>query len=312
MKIVICEKCHTKNRVRGHADNQRPVCGKCGAVLKGNFLSSVILISLTAVIVFVIVKTPDLIGKDFSNLITDEARKTEILKEEHEYEFTTKESSLKEELSATDPKDLQRRASKHYKTLFESRKSYDAEFALTDREKAQLRMRELSSDTTKSLYEKIKLLAKEASPKDAVIKTKESMSGIILDIEFDMSSMTTGELGTRTKHRTKDSLRKETISLISRVTNDVFVFSKGLNIGSIIIGCRHYTIIIDKYGNPIKDEYGSIKEENTLLYKMSIEKSKIQLLSNNPFLKSFSTSKDLKVEEDNFKSITITTERTRI
>ena len=171
-------------------------------------------------------------------------------------------------------------------------------------------MRELSSDTTKSLYEKIKLLAKEASPKNADIKIKESMSGIILDIEFDMSSMTTGELGTSTKHHTIDSLRKETISLISRVTNDVFVFSKGLNIASIIVGCRHYTITSDEYNNPIKDRYGSIKKENTLLYKMSIEKSKIQLLSNNPFLKSFSTRKYLRVEEDNFRSITI--ERTRI
>jgi len=79
----------------------------------------------------------------------------------------------------------------------------------------------------------IKAVALEASPKGSDIDVDESLQGLSLRIDFDMSSMTSGEHGTRTKHTTKESLKKEVITLISRVTNDVFQFCRDFDLEAI-------------------------------------------------------------------------------
>ena len=112
-----------------------------------------------------------------------------------------------------------------------------------------------------------------------------------------MSSMTLGEYGTRTKHRTKDSLRKEVISLISRATNDIFEFCKDLDLSAIHVGCRHYV----KTTSP----YGTTRDENMILYKISIQKNRIPRVASNPFLDVYSTTKYFEVAEDNFADIEI-------
>ena len=221
------------------------------------------LITLIVVVVFGIMVTPNLMRKDFSLLIATEAQKTELLKEEYEKKLDAKKTLLEKELLGINPRYLKQEATKNYKVLLEARKSFDKRFALSPREKAQLRMRNLSSDSTKSFHDAIRLVAREASPAGADINVHESSKGITLHIDFDMSSMTSGEQGTRTKHHTKDSLRKEVISLISRVTNDIFQFCRGLNIASIYVGCRHYVTV--SYPD------GSKKDENVVLYKISVE-----------------------------------------
>lgn len=317
MKIVECPKCAVKNRINKHHDGLQPICSRCGAVLfQENHEQSIdttlqksifstyltfILITLIVAVVYGIIVTPNMMRKDFSLLIATEAQKSELLKEQHENELAAKKTSLEKELMGIDAQDLKQKATENYKVLLEARKSFDKRFALSPREKAQLRMRNLSSDSTKSFHDVIRSVAQEASPVGADIRVHESSKGIDLHIDFDMSSMTSGEHGTRTKHHTKDSLRKEVVSLISRVTNDIFQFCSGLNISSIYVGCRHY--VTTSYPD------GSTKEENIVLYKIRIQENQIPQLTNDPFLDIYSTTKYFKVDEDNFDEIEIKSTR---
>jgi ribosomal protein S27AE len=317
MQIVECPKCAAKNRINSYSDDMRPICGRCGASLfqkkqeppinpppqknRSSFFLSTILILLIVAVAYGIMVTPDLMQKDFSKLIAAEAEKTVILKKRYEDELAAKKASLDKELAAIDAQDLRRRSTKNYKMLFEARKSFDKRFALSPREKTQLRMRNLSSDSTKSFHDAIRSVANEASPIGADISVHESSKGISLHIDFDMSSMTSGEHGTRTKHHTKDSLRKEVVSLISRVTNDIFQFCRGLNISTIYVGCRHY--VTTSYPD------GSERERNMVLYKIRIQENQIPQLTNDPFLDIYSTTKYFKVDEDNFDEIQIKSSR---
>ena len=317
MQIIECPKCGVKNRINSYSDDLRPICGHCGASLfqkkqesplnppprknRSSFFLSTILILLIVIVAYGIMVTPDLMRKDFFQLIAAEAEKTVILKKRYEDELASKKASLDKELAAIDAQDLRRRSTKNYKMLFEARKSFDKRFALSPREKTQLRMRNLSSDSTKSFHDAIRSVAKEASPIGADISVHESSKGIALHIDFDMSSMTSGEHGTRTKHHTKDSLRKEVVSLISRVTNDIFQFCRGLNISTIYVGCRHY--VTTSYPD------GSERERNMVLYKIRIQENQIPQLTNDPFLDIYSTTKYFKVDEDNFDEIEIKSSR---
>lgn len=224
-----------------------------------------------------------------------------MLEKQYEDELATKKAVLEKELASINTQKLRQKATQNYKALFEARKSFDKRYALSVREKAQLRMRNLSSDSTKSFHDAIRSVAKEASPIGADISVQESSKGIALHIDFDMSSMTSGEHGTRTKHHTKDSLRKEVVSLISRVTNDIFQFCKELNISTVYVGCRHY--VTTSYPD------GTEKEENMVLYKIRIQENQIPQLTNDPFLDIYSTTKYFKVNEDNFEEIEIKTSR---
>lgn len=261
-----------------------------------------VILSVSIVIVIVgicyaIAVTPKILTKDYSEIISKEEDKTASLKQEQEEELNKVEAELQEELSLVDAEKLRLEAVQNYKSIFDGRQSFNKRYALTPREKTQLRMRELASDSAKSYHQAISSVAQEASPKGADIRTTESLRGIALHIDFDMASMTSGELGSRTKHETKESLKKEVLSLISRVNNDVFQFCKDLELDTIHIGCRHHVDV--NYPD------GSKKVENTMLYKISIKKSEIQNLSNNPFLDIYSVTQYLKVEEDNFSEIEI-------
>lgn len=317
MQIIECPKCAVKNRINSYPDDLTPICGRCGASLsqkkqepainpppqknRSSFFLLTILIVLIVAVAYGIMVTPDLMRKDFSKLIAAEAEKTVILEKRYEDELAAKKTSLDKELAAIDAQDLRRRSTKNYKMLFEARKSFDKRFALSPREKTQLRMLNLSSDSAKSFHDAIRSVAKEASPIGTDISVHESSKGIALHIDFDMSSMTSGEHGTRTKHHTKDSLRKEVVSLISRVTKDIFQFCRGLNISTIYVGCRHY----------VKTSYpdGSEREENIVLYKIRIQENQIPQLTNDPFLDIYSTTKYFKVDEDNFDEIEIKSSR---
>ncbi len=318
MQIVECPKCAVKNRISTDSDGMKPICGRCGAALfqenheelidsppqkpKFSTFLTFILIALIVSVIYGIIVTPNLMRKDFSLLTAAEAQKTDLLKKQLENEFSAKKAKLGKELAAIDAQDLQLKATQNYKEIFEARKSFDKRFALSPREKAQLRMRNLSSDSTKSFHDAIRSVAQEASPEGADIIVQESSKGIALHIDFDMSSMTSGEHGTRTKHHTKDSLRKEVVHLISRVTNDIFQFCRDLNISSIHVGCRHY----------VRTTYpqGATKDENIVLYKIRIKKTSVQQLQSNPYLDIYSTTKYFEIDEDNFDGIEIITSRT--
>ena len=313
-EIVICPNCLTKNRIRAYSSNKLPVCGRCKSSLIKSDSSrtnsnredkttpknkSAILFYVAALLVVccAIILTSRFLTVDFSDLIESENQKTSLLIKKQDKFLSDLEIKLNEELSAVDANKLRQKALRSYRNILDARSSFDMKYALTQREKALLNMRNLSSDSNKSYHQAIKAVAKEASPQGAEIKVSESSSGISLFIDFDMSSMTSGESGTRTKHNTKESLKKEVGTLISRVTNDVYQFCKTLDLKKIYIGCRHY----------VRTQYsdGSEKNENTILYKVFIETDKIAKLSNNPFLDTYSTKKYFQVQEDNFSDIEI-------
>jgi len=305
IEIIPCKECGAKNRIKLHSANLRPVCGRCGkslsygtrpSVLVNILWNSVLLIALVGVVCGTIF-TPSLLSKDFSELIAIEDSKTGELRKNEEKKLIDLESQLKAELAQIDPARLHDEAAAYYEAILDARESYDKRYALTPREKAQLRMREFASDSAKSYRDSIKAVALEASPKGSDIGVVESLQGMTLRIDFDMSSMTSGEHGTRTKHNTKDTLKKEVITLISRATNDLFQFCKDFDLQAIYVGCRHF----------VSTEYpdGSSRDENTILYKIRIRKEQMPELLNNPFLDVYSTTQYFEIEEDNFENIEI-------
>jgi hypothetical protein len=311
--IILCPACGAKNRIESHSDRLQPICGYCGATLPEilisperprakktsnfNIVFNIILCLACVSVVYGMVITPSKLKKDFSELIAEEQEKTELYRQDQEENIIEIEKQLKQDAGQIDPVALRRHATDYYKRILQGRKLYNESYALTIREKALLRMRALASDTTKSYHEVIKNVAQETSPKGADIQVQESSRGLALQIDFDMSSVTSGEHGTRTKHHTKKSLKKEVISLISRVTNDLFIFCKNLDLETIHVGCRHY--VQTKYPSGIR------KDENMILYKILIRKNRIATLSDNPFLDIYSTTQYFEIEEDNFENIEI-------
>jgi hypothetical protein len=217
-------------------------------------------------------------------------------------EFSKKKESLQEryakEIQSINPVQLKLKADEHYSKIWDERRNYESKYAITLREKAQLEMLSLSKDKTRSIEDIISGIAAKAAPRNSTINVHALSNGYGLDIDFDMSEVSSGEGGTRTKHQSVDSLRKDVIRLISKVTNDVYQFCQKLDLEYISIGCRRY---VRQY-----NEYKSYSgEANTVLYKIRIEKKDLYELSNNPFLDTYSTTKYFKVEEDEFSIITI-------
>jgi ribosomal protein S27AE len=313
--IIQCPNCGTKNRIGEHSGSLRPICGRCRTPLESSpspsrsarashartssrLFNALIIVALVGVSYGIMV-TPRILKKDYPDLIAREQEKTARLETEEDKHLAEVEARLQKELSRVDAAKLRQEAVQAYKCILDSRKSFGKKYALTPREKAQLRMRNLATDATKSYHQAIKAIAEEASPRGADMRVSESFRGIALHIDFDMSSMTSGEHGIRTKHHTKESLKKEVVSLISRVTNDLFQFCKDTELETIHVGCRHY--VRTRYPS------GKTKDENTVLFRILIRKSRLPDLSHNPFLDIYSTTRYFEVGEDNFANIEIIT-----
>jgi len=315
--IIICNKCGAKNRIGPHPASLQPRCARCKTKLLlsseisekkyrqpvtfFNVICSTSIVFTIVGVCYAMMVMPIIMAKDYSVIIGKEEDKTTSLKEEQNKQFIEVELQLQKELSEIDAEELRHKAFLSYESILNARRSFDRRYALTPREKSQLRMREIAGDSTKSYDQAVIAVAKETSPKGSDVKVSRTLRGTVLHIDFDMASMTSGEQGTRTKHHTKESFKKEVVSLISKVTNDVFQFCKDLDLDTIHVGCRHHVEVSNPNGSNIV--------ENMMLYKISVEKSKAQNLSNNPFLDIYSTTQYLKVEDDNFSEIEITTER---
>lgn len=218
-----------------------------------------------------------------------------------ESDFSVEIRILKEDcarqLAAVDVRKLTKESNEHYAQIMEERKSYNRKYAITPREKIQLEMLTLANDSAKTLGDMVESVARKTAPKNSEIRANTIASGIVLDIDFDMSQLTSGEEGTRTKHKTIDSLRKEVIRLISQVTTDVYEFCRDIDIDRISIGCKHF----------VNQEYAleQSQVENKIIYKVSLVRKDIKQLEHNPFLDTYSVSKDFKVEIDEFPNLTI-------
>lgn len=313
--IIQCPHCMTLNNVENCPNGARPLCSKCkiplGGVRKskkalpskmGHALSTLLLIG-SAFFTFLMLQAPAKYHVDFSDVEAEELAKTKVEKNKSDDQLRQLELSLQAEVNNISEKTLRITATDHYHAILEGRRAFDKQYALTLREKAQLRMVELASESSINYRDSIASVAKEAAPHEADVNVilDPYTDNFALHIDFDMSSMTSGEHGTRTKHHTKESLKNEVETLISRVTTDIYVFCKDLNIHTIHVGCRH--MVRTTYPN------GRTADENTMLYKIKIPRNQVKSLSSNPFLHSYSTRKYWNVDADNFEDIYISTTR---
>jgi len=311
--IVSCPECGQKLRLPIYEDKKlrvtcpNPKCKKVFSFDCKKYRARQKLILLGTTIACFIVLAVVII----SSVFLLDRRNVFITEVKNEYEsqfkkiqdgFTRENISIKEsydnEIKKIDVVVLKTQAAEHYKKIWEERKSYSSKYAITSREKAQLEMLALSKDKTKSIEDVIRGIAIKAAPNHSTVNVLSSASGYSLDIDFDMSELSSGEEGTRTKHDSIDSLKKEIIRLVSKVTNDVFEFCQNMGLKSISIGCRHYVRQYDESSTYIDDI-------NEILYKISLNKKDLGELKDNPFLETYLTTKYFKVEIDEFPNLSL-------
>jgi len=313
-KVVIpCPKCGQKLRLPVYEDKKlrvacpNPKCKKEFSFDYKKYRARQKFTLLFAIIVCLIILAADIITPVF---LLDK-RHVFITKVQNGYEsqikkiqdeFTKEKISLKEsydnEIKKIDVVVLKTQASEHYKKILDDRKSYSSKYAITPREKAQLEMLALSKDKAKSIEDIIRGVAIKAAPDNSTVNVLPSGPGYSLDIDFDMSELSPGEKGTRTKHISIDSLKKDVIRLVSKVTNDVFEFCQNMDLESISIGCRHYVRQYD-------EGKISIGNTNDILYKIRLNKKDLRELKDNPFLDTYLTTKYFTVEIDDFPNLEI-------
>ena len=313
-KVVIpCPECRQKLRLPVHEDKKLRVtcpnpkckkeflfdCKKYRARQKLILLGTIIacFIILSAVII-----APIFLLDKGNVFITKVQNEYESQFEKIQDEFTKEKISLEKnydsEIKKIDVVVLKTQATKHYEKIWDERKSYSNKYAVTPREKAQLEMLALSEDKTKTIKDIIRGIAIKAAPDNSTVNILSSDSGYSLDIDFDMSELSSGEKGTRTKHDSIDSLKKEVIRLVSKVTNDVFEFCQNMDLESISIGCRHY---VRQYN----EENIHIEDINLIIYKICLDKKDLGELKDNPFLDIYFTTKYFTVEIDDFPNLEI-------
>jgi hypothetical protein len=309
--VIVCPQCNQKLRVPIFENKKlRITCSKCKEefffdsrkYINKQKISFMMIIILCLVVLVADIIAPILIISKNHNYLPGIKSKYEHQIKDMQDNFVVTKEELKvnydNEVNKINPLELRKKAVEHYEKIWADRKGYDTKYAITPREKSQLEMLALSKDNTKSIEDIIKRIAIKAAPRNSTINVFPSGGGYNLDIDFDMSELTSGEEGTRTKHDTIDSLKKDVVRLISKVTNDVYQFCQNLDLDSISIGCRHFVEQYDKY----KIHRG---QENEILYKIRLEKKNLKDLKNNPFLDTYSTTKYFTVKVDRFSNIKI-------
>jgi len=310
--IIACPKCNQKLRVPVLQNKRLKItCQKCGKSFtfdckKYRFNQklktwNIVVLCLLLFIAESIFPFYLASRKDSSSIRIKNEYENKISKMQSN--FIEERRKLKErydaEIAQINVAELNTKAKEHYEEIWGKRKNLDTKYAITPREKAQLEMLALSKDKTKSIEDIIRSIALKAAPRNSTINVHASSMGYNLDIDFDMSELTTGEEGTRTKHNTVDSLKRDVIRLISKVTNDVYQFCQNLDLESIAIGCRHF---VNQYMGEYKVSMG---KENIILYKVRLDRKDLSQLKNNPFLDTYSTTRYFKIEEDDFPNLKI-------
>ncbi len=224
-------------------------------------------------------------------------KKIKEIENDFSQEIITLKNTYAKEIAKVNKYRLRESAITHYTKIWQERKNYNSRYAITPREKAQLEMLALAKEKTEPIEKIIRNITRKAAPKNSEISTYTTSAGIRLDINFDMSELTSGERGVRTKHSTINSLKKETIRLISKVTNDVYEFCRDLDLETIAIGCKHFV--------NIEYEDGSSMKENIIIYKVRLDRKSIKKLEHNPFLDIYSTTKYFQIEKDDFPNLSI-------
>ena len=310
-QIIQCSHCGAKNRLPAKASMVNARCGRCHRPFVAEFKYKdfsqnkifwrlgrrtipIWIWLMTWVVLGVgIIYVPELISTNPSELAAVNQERLESIQNDLNAEFLRQKQDYEEKLGEIDPFELASRAKTTYQEEFLARRSFDQRYALSQRERTQLRLQSLASDTSQTIQAVLRTVALEAAPRGSSAQVRPSEMGLVLKIEFDMGSMVAGESTARTRHQTLDSLKNEVISLISRVTNDVFLVCRDFPLNEIQVGCLR-TVYTDTNHRTT---------EKILLYQIKISAETFNIDSNNPFLDFYATENNMIVLSDNFHTL---------
>ncbi|MFH1621704.1 MAG: hypothetical protein ABIA97_01085 [Candidatus Omnitrophota bacterium] len=311
-KIVVkCKKCRKRLRLPLFPDSlleiKCPSCGfkfefNCRRFRKSQQIRKIAVVFLIPIFLFIdvffAVLLVNKLDKNVLNLEMSYKERIQINKRLFSNDIKELKKKYIAEIKSINVDKLKEKASKKYAKIWDERKNYDKKYAITTREKVQMEMLALASDSTKEINKIVSEIAAKVAPENSEIKSYVTNKGVLLSVDFSMSDVTRGEEGTRTKHFSIDSLKNETLRLVSRVSNDVYNFCRDLDLETITIGCKHEVTISYPDGtNAGKDEL--------VIFKVRLDKQNIRELKHNPFLDTYSVTQYLNVIEDNFSTLRI-------
>jgi len=132
-----------------------------------------------------------------------------------------------------------RRAEEQHRVEWQERMAYDPKYARTPRERTILEIAEIAGDESIDAQQVLEKVAELASPRNAEVTVEEQEGAFRVKVAFDMAVMTSGEEGSRTKHSTIDSLKRETTEIIARVMKDLYDHCGKRDIEQIEVACKH-------------------------------------------------------------------------
>jgi len=196
------------------------------------------------------------------------------------------------------------RAREAHEQEWTKRSEYDPAFARTTREKTILQISALAKDKSLPAQELLQRVAVLAAPRKSTVEVTSAEDGFRLVVTFDMSVMTSGEEGSRTKHSTIDSLKREVIEIISRVSKDMYDHCGQKGIDSIAAACTH-GVRQSQFGITLQ---GIVTKT---IYKCSITGAEAKRVPDWRGVPLHKVEDMLKVEQDEFPNLRIVTTTTQ-
>jgi hypothetical protein len=192
------------------------------------------------------------------------------------------------------------RALEAHEQEWKKRSEYDPAFARTTREKTILQISSLAKDKSlpaKDLLQKVAVLA---APRNSKVVVTPNENSFQIAVSFDMSVMTSGEEGSRTKHTTIESLKREAIEIISRVARDMYDHCGQKEIESIGVACTH-GVKQSQFGIPSSTSHTI----TTTIYKCAISGTDAKKVPSWRDVPLHKVEAMLKVEHDEFPYLRI-------
>lgn len=131
------------------------------------------------------------------------------------------------------------RARQSHEQEWNRRTKFDPAFARTKREKTILDIVALSKQESLPAQELLQRVSTLAAPKKSTSEVTLVKGGFRVAVTFDMSVMTSGEQGSRTKHTSIESLKREVVEIMSHVSKDMYDHCGQKGIATISVSCTH-------------------------------------------------------------------------
>jgi hypothetical protein len=239
-EVITCPLCGQRNRVTNSGSEVR--CGACKNPLSNPFArrareNKTIFAGIAIAIVVVLVFNAGLFSS-IAELKAQQEHEVEELRQEQEHDATAALETHHKMLSDTWVVSGASARRRHQQE-FEARTKHDPRYAQSSREKVILKMEAISGDASADSIEVLKQVATLAAPKGATVKVDRGSSGATINVVFDLSSMTRGEAGAKTKHHSIDALKNETLDIMARIFRDLYDHCGNRGIQHIDLACTH-------------------------------------------------------------------------